>query len=141
MNSRHKKFILEKLIPFVLREQGRGFGMDDWLMKNLEPGSVSEWDYLPRAVPKCGTIACIGGSIVALKKLSKQSYHHVGAQIGLTAEQSEVLFTGWREDEGWPKKYAQRYDTANTPYKKARVACALLREVVKTEGNCLITES
>ena len=33
MNAKQKKFILNKLIPFILREEGRGFAMEVWKIK------------------------------------------------------------------------------------------------------------
>ncbi len=30
MNAKQKKFITEKLIPFILRAEGNGFAMDTW---------------------------------------------------------------------------------------------------------------
>jgi len=33
MNQKHEKFILKTLIPYILREQGRGFGMSLWTVR------------------------------------------------------------------------------------------------------------
>jgi hypothetical protein len=147
MNAQQKKFILKKLIPFILREQGRGFGMESWILDET-PGYLSYVDDVPRAVPVCGTICCIGGSIEVLCGLPSSAMSRtkiVANKIGLTLDQANGLFYEWTNGNvgkdghvyGWPAKFAKRFARASTPYKKARVAVALLKEVVKTEGECL----
>ena len=137
MDATHKKFITDKLIPFILREQGKGFGMDDWIVEE-EPGTIIVCDNISRAVPKCGTVACIGGSAEYLGKRGT-----VAAEIlGLTHDQAEGLFLHWEENHKsseyrWPIKYMERYEKARTPLAKARVVVSLLKEVVKTNGECL----
>ena len=143
MNVRHKKFILNRLIPFILREQGRGFGMSSWKITWIAPGVLAHVDGINRKVPSCGTVACIGGSIEVLTAV--EGDEAVGAKIGLDAYQADGLFYGWQPSShknrryGWPKKYARMYDRAKSVYGKARVAAALLREVVRTGGKCLVS--
>jgi len=143
MTVRHKNFILKKLIPFILREQGRGFAMDRWLGK-YEPDEEVCLDNVWRETPVCGTICCIGGSIQHLKNIKGlgSKVAEAGAMIGLDYEATEGLFYYWTDENkdfgyGWPAKYRDRYKKASTPYRKARVAAALLREVVRTSGECL----
>jgi hypothetical protein len=132
MNKSHKKFILKKLIPFIMRDQGRGFDMEIWI-------DTVEFDGATRKVPVCGTVACIGGSIQVLKPNSLSE-----RVLGLTGEQCYDLFHNWdyfdprRSNRGgWPNSFARRFKKAKTTLGKAKVACDLLREVVKTEGKCL----
>ena len=136
MNQKHKDFITKKLIPFILREQGRGFAMDSWIEEDLEPGGKFNFDDIDRNVPRCGTVACIGGSAQFLAKGKDAN-----KVLGLTYEQADTLFYGWEADDestiGWPEKYVARYAKAKTTLSKAKVAVALLKEVVKTEGKIL----
>jgi hypothetical protein len=150
MNAKQKNFILKKLIPFILREQGRGFGMDGW-RRNADPGAEEWFDGVTRAVPVCGTVCCIGGSIEVLKK-----YNHIAGpnsavamgtrELGITNAQAYGLFYGWGlggvsldgiSVHGWPLEFAERFRDATTPYRKARVAAALLKDVIRTNGECL----
>lgn len=139
MNARHKKFILRKLIPFILREQGRGFEMASWFMHPSEGLKTYFHQDLNKKVkvPACGTVACIGGSIEALKMKQVEygrTYSEIGALVGLNSTQSWALFSSAIE---WPKPFALRYKKAKTPLTQAKIACEVLRLVVKTEGKCL----
>ena len=132
MTSKQKKFILKKLIPFILRERGRGFIMEGW----REPFDAdAEYDGIPRKAPSCGTAYCIGGSIELLKRKKDHiGFNAAGFLIGLNEEQSNRLFS---EDILWPHKYSAKWYAATTPLAKAKAAVALLREVVKTDGKVL----
>lgn len=133
-----KKFILDHLIPFILRDAGRGFAMDTWETKLDEDSEVFDgldniWN---RKAPACGTAACIGGSIQCLTGLKGGnrllSHGGMAKLLGIKRHQATGLFYDWGPNEGgWPEKYATRFDEANTPYKKARVACSLLRQIAK----------
>ncbi len=141
MTARAKRFIEKRLIPFLLREHGRGFAMDEWV-KHRPPGSSFYGDEVTRAVPKCGTVACIGGSVCYLKQLRKSATRKVAAAVGLEPDAAQGLFMEWQggqtaEGFGWPETFAQAFAKAETPYRKAQVAVRLLRQVVKTEGACL----
>ena len=135
MTTAHKRFILNKLCPFLLREQGRGFEMYRWLHKETT-GTYFHFDTNRRVrTPTCGTVCCIGGSIQHLKRTLGGSYFEtVGRLIGLNMAQSDILFSS---DIRWPQPFAQRYMDAKTPYQQAKVAVALLKKVVSTEGACL----
>jgi hypothetical protein len=138
MPAKAKNFILKKLIPFIMRKQGRGFRMDFWL-EHDEPGEIFESDFVNRKVPKCGTVCCIGGSIEYLT--GKRT--GLAKAIGLTPRQADGLFNEWLYDSeypykfAWPEKFSNRFREKTTPIGKAKVACDLLREVVKTNGECL----
>jgi hypothetical protein len=127
------------LPQFILREQGRGFGMNVWGI-SLTPGALVMLDSLPRPVPACGTVHCIGGSAQFLLKL-KGHKDTVGGALGLDSDEAQALFYRWtpnhNEATRWPDSFAEAYDAANTPYKKAKVAAALVKLVAKTEGRCL----
>jgi hypothetical protein len=140
MTSKQKNFITQKLIPFILRDKGRGFEMESWSLldlhlqvKYLHPNLGK---YIP--TPVCGTACCIGGSIDFLNGNREPetcgNFRTVGRKIGLNSRQSQRLFS---EDIEWPEPFAFRYQKAKTPLGQAKVAVALLRLVVKTEGKCL----
>jgi hypothetical protein len=125
-----------------LREQGRGFGMSVWI-EDYKPGDKQRIDNVSRKIPVCGTAACIGGSIAFLNGDKNWWTEQSGGAIGLSEEKAAALFHGWTTkyvaDGQWPAKYQERYKKAKTPLGKAKVAVALLNEVVKTNGDCLIT--
>ena len=142
MTLKHKDFILHKLIPFILREEGRGFGMEHWLSKE-PPKTKVRVDEIYREVPKCGTVACIGGSIAYLLGLDKNpacSPTNYLESLGLTLTQRNALFYGWEGNRPhrWPDSFVRRYAEAKTTWDKSKVACDLLHEIVRTEGACLI---
>jgi hypothetical protein len=146
MNATQKKFILNKLIPFMLREHGNGFAMDTWRSTyENNPEEIKRWgledfDDVKHKPPSCGTVACIGGSIQLLKKISDGREKQLANAIGLTEDQANGLFYHWDDgsaDFGWPGKYINRFEKAKTPLAKAKVAVALLKEVVRTDGKCL----
>jgi len=152
MNATQKKFITKKLIPFILRAEGNGFVMQTWKV-NLTPDFLREvnaglayleFDGVKHKIPMCNTVACIGGSIQCLtgtrsKKVMAEKF------LGITKEQANGLFYTWcvpQEDEepethGWPMKFRRAFEKRKTPLGKAKVAVALLKEVVRTNGQCL----
>ena len=136
MNKRHKAFIIGELIPFIMREQGRGFAMDKWIITGLGKHEDYVFDDRARRAPKCGTVCCIGGAIELLKHLPHSADSDAaGKAIGLNEDRSWKLFHGWINL--WPKMYTDRYRRARTTCGKAKVARDLLREVVRTNGKCL----
>src|ERR1700689_5113787 len=134
----NKKFIEDKLIPFILRENGRGFSMVYWRYRE-QPGRPLEADAL-RLVPKCGTVACIGGSIEIL--INEPGEGVQANKLGLTIEQYDALCYGWKKTNGttyggfWPDKFCEAYAKVKTPLAKAKVAIRLLREGIETNGDC-----
>jgi hypothetical protein len=141
MTDEHKKFILNELIPFILREKGRGLGMDHWITRAL-PGTIVQADGLGRLAPVCGTVSCVGGSIAILKeKVDALDEDRIGELIGLDYLHSDGLFYGWHRnglwDYGWPPQYQKAFAAAETPLAKAKVTCQVLRLVAKTNGKCL----
>ena len=140
MNKRQADWIVKKLCPFILREQGRGFGMNGWLTLKIRPGAIHNRDGLDRKAPSCGTIACIGGSIQFLNGSGGDDFcESAGADIGLDSSRSRNLFYGWC-NLGWPRRFRDRYAKAKTALSKARVAVSLLKLVAKTRGKCLDTK-
>lgn len=145
-----KQFIETKLIPFILRDQGRGFAMQRWIM-GISKGDeiVGSLDDIPaREAPSCGTVACIGGSIQLLTGLKFVHLNHVFASryrsdiaaisslLGISSENARALFYGWRKSSSnetnfWPESFRARFSKARTAYAKARVAASLLRQIAK----------
>ena len=143
MNAKQKKFILNKLIPFITREHGRGFGMENWRYR-APVGEISYQDGVERKVPVCGTVACIGGSTQILCDTRARCNRAMGRILGLTPNQAGGLFYRWEADDDpyggkfkWPEKFSAAFERAKTPYGKAMVAVRLLKEVVRTNGECL----
>ena len=141
MTKVHKKFITKKLFPFILREQGRGFSMFHW-SASVHPGNKITIDGLTRRAPSCGIIACIGGSVEALRVTHHPIYRpptmeEIAASIGLSYPRGRILFFGWQTKEMWPNKFRIAYAKARSVIGKARVAVSLLHEVVRTSGKIL----
>jgi len=145
VNAKQKKFITEKLIPFILRAEGNGFAMDTWkqdftkqVQNDVENGDDFYFDHVNHKFPVCGTVACIGGSIQCLAGVRGMS--NMADMLGLTINQTNTPFYSWdtgRDVHGWPMKFQRQFEARKTPLGKAKVAVALLREVVKTSGECL----
>jgi hypothetical protein len=138
----NKKFIEKELIPFVLREHGRGFAMSCWINKQ-DAGTFAYNDGIAREVPDCGAVACLGGSVNLLAgKRALRNDDHAAKVLGLSSEQAKSLFYYWQmkdeeERHHWPLKFISAYAKRRTPFGKAKVAVALLREVIRTNGKCL----
>jgi len=151
-NDEQRRFILEKLIPFVEREHGHGFGMNIWF-KNLKPGELIIRDGLERLVPPCGMICCLGGSIEFLLGgapqrtlffLDEARIKRAADAIGLTRDEAIALFFYWHPKDGrigaadrWPDSYAWRFNDAKTTEGKAAIAVELLREIAEKGGEIL----
>jgi hypothetical protein len=137
-----RRFILKTLIPFIRREQGRGFGMSDWIEK-ADAGEPVVFDEVERKVPVCGTIACIGGSIQHLSHNRVRAIRTLGAKIGLTANEANGLFYYWDMENPfcWPVSFRRRFAQAATTRAKAGVACALLKKIANEGGACLHNEN
>lgn len=134
LSAANKRFITKRLIPFILRENGRGFMMESWVL-TLRKGQLFTMDDIRRRAPKCNTAACIGGSIALLKHFGtpkRVNFTQAGAAIGLNRVQAANLFSTSLEGLPvyWPFEFYRRYVAANTPLKKAKVAVALLQKIV-----------
>jgi hypothetical protein len=146
MDTKAKNFIRRKLIPFILREHGTGFAMGTWVDK-LPVGELTQYDGVDRRIPICGTAACIGGSACVVGKAKNiDDTTFAKNALGLTSEQANGLFFEWNVCDNpngdcgmhhWPAKFAKAFEARKTPLGKAKVAAALLEEVVRTNGACL----
>ena len=148
MTPENKKFILKKLIPFILREQGRGFQMGDWKVVKEDIGNFKYFhEDLQKYVkwPKCDSVFCIGGSAQVLLNIlgipGCSRTDDLAKGMGISRDEAEGLFYEWgvntTEPCAWPISFARDFAKAKTPLGKAKVAVALLKEVVRTEGKCL----
>lgn len=152
MQKKHINFIKKKLIPFILRENGKGFAMEDWKSQfteeeleqlRLEGNDTWEGDGIERKIPSCGTVACIGGSIeclIAPNSRRSLSLKKLAKVIGITQGEARGLFYNWtgvNERYCWPAKYDKLFARRKTPLGKAKVAVALLKEICRTDGKCL----
>ena len=135
MNKNQADWIVNRLCPFILREQGRGFAMSTWVDRDTPVGDPVIFDGVRRKVPSCGTICCIGGSICFLKKINAADDREIFSSIGLSHKQGDDLCYGWKDD--WPEPFRSRFAKATTAVSKARVAVSLLKHIAKTRGKCL----
>lgn len=139
------KFIKKELIPFILREHGRGFAMSTLLSRKLA-GSEEEFDEVSRIVPSCGIVCCIKGSVAVIKgiNLNVEGYDRkIVRAMGLTKKEAYGLFYDWKGKGiscAWPRMFAKRFFRCKTPLSKAKVAVALLEEVCRTDAKCLHKE-
>lgn len=140
MTKEQKKFLMVTLPKFIMREQGRGFAMDDW-MRVESVGDLVDCDGVEREIPKCGTVACIGGSAEYLLKLGDRcDFLVVSKALGLSEDEGNGLFYCWHSEGRpyeWPLEFSMRYEKAKTPLAKAKIAADLCKLVGKTEGKCL----
>lgn len=137
-----KKFILNHLIPFIMRDAGRGFAMNTWKSRITKRTTRTFFDGIERIAPVCGTVACIGGSIECLTgSRAKNGYsasEKAAKLLGITQKQAHGLFFGFAVGEGgWPEEYAKKFGKSGTSYKKAQVACSLLRQIAKKGSKAL----
>lgn len=137
MTTKQKQFIRRKLIPFILRERGRGYVQTDFIVHG-EPGETyCSDDYALVQYPSCGTVACIAGSIAVLRRKGhKMSMEQAARILGLSGQRSNRLFSPYVSDD-WPEPYASRFAARRTPLGRAKVAAALLLEVAHTSGAVL----
>jgi hypothetical protein len=141
-----KRFILEDLSTAILREEGRGFAMSIWLRMHCQDEQRLSFDGVLRDIPSCGTVACIGGTILMITKNPEYYYCRELAMgtnyLGLTYEEVDGLFYRWSPDYSawqycWPQPFMEDFNVVSTTIEKAQIAVALLAEVVRTEGQCL----
>lgn len=144
MTRKQQRFLMETLPSYILREQGRGFAMSHWTIEKLTPGLVLDLDQVKRAVPSCGTVACIGGSSQVLLAASGVGLVGLSRRLGITTAECSGLFYNWESIYAdpecgcaWPARFIGRYRTASTPFKKAQIAAELCRLVGQTKGKCL----
>lgn len=131
--AKYKKFINEKLIPFILREQGRGFVMEQWIDSGLVPGEPYFETLIERRAPKCGTVGCIGGSVELLKRQSwnrdADADEQAAAALGINLFNAKILFYLW--EEKWPEPYRMKFVEAKTLLQQAKVACKFLKVIAE----------
>lgn len=140
-----RSFILKKLIPFIMREQGRGFGMNGWLAEDIDVSTINR-DDITRPTPPCNTVACIGGSIEFLTDYRHRDAEKLGKLLGLSALEANGLFYQWDDSNNgggvqrqyrWPTSFQNRFARVKTTRGKAAVACDLLRKIANEGGACL----
>lgn len=93
-------------------------------------------------VPKCGTMACIGGWAYILSRVRPNldfTFDHLGKarrELKITDEQADRLFDSVASGctNYWPKKYADAYLKAKTPAGRARAAARRIDHFIKTKG-------
>jgi hypothetical protein len=146
-----KDFILNHLIPFIKREQGRGFCMTNWYLRTRDRIIISV-DGITRLAPACDTVACIGGSAALLLGICDKSSSgplenippKLSGAFGLTTEEAHGLFYHYQGFVSypyqWPEKYIRAFAAAGTPYRKALVAVKLLRQIAAKGGSILHRE-
>jgi len=160
LTSEQQEFILYRLIPFILREQGDNFAMQYWDVERSRLGDEPIFDGVKHE-SACGSICCIGGSIShlsgakraevfnfsseSLVQAREMAYKNLGAVIGLTGREAHGLFFAWMLDRakykqggyGWPLVFSNRFAAAKNPLEKAEVACDLLRLIARVGPSVL----
>ena len=140
MNAKARRFLLTKLIPFIQREHGNGFVMEDWITQVDDESYLTFDNVSHRKAPSCGTVACIGGSVEILLKLkSGDNNRPIADALGLTLDEADGLFYVYQNESDycWPARYRSRFAAATTPRGKASVAVALLKEIAEKGGSIL----
>lgn len=155
-NAKQRAFYQKKLIPAILREQGKTFAMDHWYLDtaDYDYDGFLDSDGIIHDLPKtCGSVCCIGGTAqvqAGIKSPNNDWDDNVITKIakilGLTPLEARALFFNWATHDpeennnvsynglGWPVQYAKDFSDAQTPLDKAKVAVKLLREIVKKGG-------
>jgi hypothetical protein len=144
MDEKARAFILDRLIPYIQRNEGRGFDMARYItVPNDKPGGISwrNWGYLG-----CGTVACIAGAssiLLGIRCANRSDYWgKVGTAIGLTPEEAMGLFErfkvrGYGDKCQWPAEFALALEAAKTKKEEADVACNLLLKIAAEGPGCL----
>lgn len=156
-NKEQRKFILRRLIPAILRENGKAFAMSEW-HENFAADDIDyfegkyEFDNVLRAIPSCGTVCCIGGTAQILlyptsrvKGWSQRVMGNLAKAMGLTFEEAHGLFFNWTDNDDfrgvneceWPKNFRDAFADRKTARGKANVAVCLLRKIADEGGKCL----
>lgn len=157
-NAEQRRFILEELVPFIKRDAGVWFAMEEWTSEIdegfFEPNECRviydgvEHDFEGRG---CGCVCCMGGAVQHLKKLRPPSLLEdrdrlCAEAMGISVPAARGLFYGWSrcgygEWEGrlwgWPLGHVVRFEQAETAAAKAEVAADLLREVAERGSDVL----
>lgn len=124
---------LKRVRDYILQES-EGFDMEVFLLKTDEVA--------------CGTKCCIAGTATLLdnprqylrwlKDESDDKVQFAATHaLGLTESQAGRLFflPGWNDDyQGWPDKFAKRYNRASTAKGRAKVAADRIDHFIKTRG-------
>jgi hypothetical protein len=94
-----------------------------------------------RLYPQCGTIACIGGWAILLTakrrlKTSRYSLNYLtlGKLLGVKKSQIAKLVSYTDYATEWPDHFADKYNQAETPKARARIAAQRIDHFIKTKG-------
>lgn len=154
-NKEQRRFILRRLIPAILREQGRAFAMETWfeVVREDVDGNRVIYDEITRAIPNCGSVCCIGGTAQALlnpkgtyRNWNPRTIRKLAKSLGLTAREAHGLFFNWETDTldsgicGWPEQFQEQFARRRTTLGKANVAARLLHKIADEGGKCLHTQ-
>jgi hypothetical protein len=135
--------LLRKIQKHIL-EEPRRFLMADVVVKaqTQDEWSIEADDYpdMSKLMPPCKTAACIAGwaNLLTGAKTETQylSYDRAVDQLGLVP--GSPLASGWFDlstlffAPSWPEPYRTSYEKAETPAKRANVACARIDHLIKT---------
>jgi hypothetical protein len=107
----------------------------DYMIEHGAPGELLEDGLI---VPKCGTIACIGGWLAILnaknpKRVKTFNVRTLATVLGVTRKQvfRLIAFT-WTSTNGWPARFSNRYKEAGTAKQKAKVAVQRIEHFIRT---------
>lgn len=96
---------------------------------------LSDYKCASQRVPECGTVACIAGWALLLGKqrlVEGSPWYSVERRaekiLGLSKDSGESLFRVY----GWPARLCEKYRSATTPAKRAKIAAARIDHLIAT---------
>ena len=128
--------LLRKVQKFLLAEPRR-FDMSQW----IAPADNEEANVLKP--PPCGTACCIAGAAFMIDRkikprgaperqdIQSTSIGFAAAKaLGLNEDQTNRLYY----TSGWPMKFEEAYEEAETPLQRAKAGVARIEHFIKTKG-------
>jgi hypothetical protein len=139
------KPLIRKIIKHITEEPNRY--SQEYIIRVGEPEKpINPNNYnCFHTFPACGTAACLGGwaCILSRKRPHKEWFINQlplgGKALGLSDERQEILFSANPEID-WPTPFNSRWLRATIPSQEVKVAVAMLKKVIETNGKVLDVE-
>lgn len=125
--------LLRKIQKHILEEPKRF--MMGGVIVTAEPGKYYTDYGIDWRIPKCGTVACIGGWALLLSNVRTHDLCDAAELLGFDIEDgfspdaSKLFNVG-----GWPSKFAAKWMDAKTPRVRAKIAVARIDHLIATKG-------
>jgi hypothetical protein len=127
--------LLRRVAKHILAEPLRY--EQDAIIERGTPGDVLH-DLGCHIIPKCRTVACIGGWMALLTaknphRVTTLSVPKLQRALGVPRDNvfALIAFT-WTRIGGWPDRFREAYNNARTPRAKARIAVRRIEHFIKT---------